>query len=82
MQRREEKFWLIFFAIAGIVFLTTRAILDSPFAHSSLFYLAVPFTISMLIGLLTKPPSGQTPGAEYLRELRAGMIIMLSLIHI
>ena len=77
MQRREEKFWLIFFAIAGTVFLTTRAILDSPFAHSALFYLAVPFTISMLIGLLTSPPSGQTLGAEYLRELRTGMIFML-----
>lgn len=77
MDEKAARFWLLFFAISGIVFLGTRAILDSSFSHSAVFYLAIPFTISMLIGFFTRNPTGKGPWADYLREMRLGMMFLL-----
>lgn len=77
MANRNEKVTTLIVAIIGAVFILSRLILDSRFSHSAAFYVAVPFTVSMLLALLTKPPTRRSALGDYLREIRFGTIVLL-----
>lgn len=77
MRPYKNKILILIVAITGATFILTRLILDSGFSNSAAFYVAIPFTVSMLLALLTNPSQRQSAWGEYVRDIRMGTIIML-----
>ena len=79
MRLREDsdKLTVLMIAIVGVTFILSRLILDSRFSHSAAFYVAIPFTVSMLISLATKPTTRKGNLGDYLRHMRLATIVML-----
>ena len=70
--------WVYLLFLIGACSLATRALLDSRFANSALLYLALPFTISLLLHHLVGYPENRDALGRYLNHLRNATIIMLA----
>jgi len=76
-KNTQNKLPIFLIAITGAVFILARLILDSRFSHSALFYVAIPFTVSILLALVTSPSKKQNAWGAYLRDMRLGTIVLL-----